>query len=93
LKLKLHYSNSRKSVAPVVFVVIFVLLVAVAFFTYIFGTADKQIISQDNSYASGALNTPEFNYMSAVIALVPAIGLFVGLIYVIIKSQQRSPDQ
>ena len=93
MKLRYLNRNSKKAVAPVIFVVLFVILFSIAFFAYVFGIADKQIIAQDNSYAPGALNTPEFNYMSSTIVLVPAFGLFVCLIYLVVKSQQRNPSE
>ena len=81
--------RSKSGVASTIGVA-FIILIAVAFFIYVFGTADAQISSQDNNYAPGWNNTPEYNYMSLVISLIAAIALIVCVIYVVVKSQNRN---
>ena len=80
--------KSNQAVAPPI-AVVFVILICVAFFGFIFGTIGHQITNQDNSYCPNCLNTPEFGYMSATIVGVPLLALVVGLIYVVVKGQQR----
>lgn len=82
--------RSRSGVANVIGVA-FIILLGVAFFGYVFGVADGQILSQDNNYAPGALTSrPEYNYMKLVISLVAIIALVVVFVYAMIKSQNRN---